>query len=282
MNGKTLVAYVKGEFYWRVRKGEETVVTDYIAPPYQLSITKNDDEITAALGEYLDAKAVAKAFKVEGKMPYKTGVAPNQPGSYTGAEVGKLWLTTLSAFAIATLIQFAYLFSADNKYIYSNHWNIPVQNRNQTIATEPFELPKRSNMLITGSSADLRNDWVELDITVLNDNNEEVRQFKQPIEYYFGSDYDGTWSEGNNFSDTLLSSLPKGNYRLLIDTDAGAFQKNQPLQLAVKIKRDVINWSNYGFTLLLLLIYPCYAGIRFLMFEKLRWSESDYTDKFWS
>jgi hypothetical protein len=280
LKGWAKVVYVKGEFYWRVKKDESTRVTDYISPPYLLSIDQNDDEINVAVGEYLKADAVAKAFNVAEKLPYRSGVAANQPGPFPKNHVSKIWLTTLMAFVLATVLQMVYAFSTKSTYLYSNTWEIAAIDKDKTISTDAFILPKRSNLLINSTSP-LNNDWLELDITLVNEQDEEIQSVKQAIEFYSGNDYDGYWSEGSTKADTLFSAIPKGTYRLLIDADAGALQNGIPVNFSIAIKRNIANWSNYGFTLMLLLLYPCYVTLRHKYFENLRWSESDRPDNFW-
>ena len=274
LKGWAKVAYVKGEFYWRVKKGESVRVADYIAPPYLLSVSSNEEEINAALGEYVDAKTVAMAFSVTEKMPYQAGVAANQPAKYPEGYVGKTWLTAVAFFILATVIQMVSSVSADNAYVYRNSWEISAADKDKTVMTDPFKLPKRGNLLLK-TYAPLTNDWLELDVALVNAKDEPVQELKQAVEYYSGSDYDGYWTEGNQFTDNLLPSVPRDEYRLLIDADAGALQQGRPVRFSVEIKRDVPFWSNYWFTLLLILIYPCYVTIRHTSFEYLRWSESD-------
>lgn len=270
----TKVAYVKGEFYWRARRGEESVVTDYINPPYMVSLTKNNEEINLALGEYIDDKIIGKAFNVNNALPYRNGVAPNQPGRYTWEEVAGVWLTTLAALVLATFIQIISSSSADNATVYNNHFDIPATGKGQTLTTESFSLPKTANLDIESFSP-LKDEWLELELNLVNEQDDSVLEGTQAMEFYSGMSYDGYyWAEGDQRTDSLFSAVPKGKYRLLIDADTGAFQKNSPTGFNITIKRDVSSWSNYWLTLLLLLIYPCYVAGRYKYTEFMRWSDS--------
>lgn len=279
--GLTKVSYVKGEFYWRVRKGEESVVTDYISPPYTLSVDQTDDEINIALGEYIEPKKIEQAFVLSSALPKPLGVGNNQPGPYTTEHVGRVWFTAIAAFVLATIVQMAAVLAADKSTVFESSFTVEPQDKNQTTVTQSFSLPRRSNLLID-SYASLANDWLELDLALVDDKNTATKEAKQAMEFYTGTDYDGYyWSEGNVDTDTLFSAVPAGNYRLLIDADSGLFLKNQPVIFHVQIKRDVSSWSNYGITLLLILLYPVYVSIRYKYFESARWLESSLSALNW-
>ncbi len=269
----TKVAYVKGEFYWRARTDEESVVTDYIAPPYMLSISQNDEEINIALGEYIDAKTIETAFALTETMPHRSGIAPNQLGRFTWDEVANLWFTAIIGIMLAFVIQLITSASADNATVYSTHFDITPAEKSQTLSTESFTLPKKSNLLITSNSP-LKDEWLELNLALVNEQDDTVLEATQAIEFYTGMDYDGYWSEGNQATDSLFSAVPKGKYKLLIDADSGAFPKNNTVTFNISIKRDVSSWSNFWLTFLMLLIYPIIAACWYRYTEYRRWSDS--------
>ncbi len=273
--GSAKVSYVKGEFYWRVRKGEESYVTDYISPPNTLSVDQGDEEINIAVGEYIEAKKIEQAFVLSMPMPKRQGVGINQPGPYSAEQVGRIWFTAIAAFLLATVVQVAGVLASNKSTVFESSFTVEPEAKNQTTVTQSFSLPRRSNLQIE-SYARLANDWLELDLALVDDANVTTKEAKQAMEFYTGTDYEGYyWSEGNFDTDTLFSAVPPGNYRLLIDADSGLFTKNQPVSFHVEVKRDVSSWSNYGFTLLLILLYPGYVTLRYKYFESARWSESD-------
>ena len=274
LTGEAIVSYVKGEFYWRVKKGERTFVADYIAPPRMLSFEKTDQEISVSLGEYIENDVVVDAFAVKGKMPYKTGVAPNQPAP-DQAWFGKLWRVAATAFAIVLAVQFTTCAIADNTEVYHEQIEVSPQQKDQTITTASFNISKAGNVLIQSSSP-IQNDWVELDMSLVNDRTNEQYELKQAIEYYQGHDGGEDWTEGSTSANTYISRVPAGSYRLLMDMDAGALMRNSPVFLSLTIMRDVPAWSNFWLATVSIFIYPLYTLLKRWRFEKTRWSESDF------
>ncbi len=66
-----------------------------------------------------------------------------------------------------------------------------------------------------------------------------------------------------------------GKYCLVIDASADAALTQMPF--TVSVVRDVVVWSNFWIGLGLLLLYPLYCWIRAGLFERARWSDSDYS-----
>jgi hypothetical protein len=275
LKGEAIVKYVKGEFYWRARRGERTFVADYIAPPYMLSVERNGQEINVSLGEYMTRNEVADAFKIDPDiLPKKRGVFANQPAPYQG-RFGKIWLVAAFAVVLAVTVQVLASSASDNAQVYLAQASISPYQKGQTLSTPSFNLPKDGNVFIR-SSALVQNDWVELGLSLVNEKTNQEYAITQAIEYYYGYDGGESWSEGKQYAETFISKIPSGNYRLLVDADAGAFQNNLPANFLLDVKRDVPNWSNFWVTIWFLMAYPFFALLRRWRFESKRWSESDY------
>jgi hypothetical protein len=95
--GLATVAYVLGEFYWKIELDETADTKDYVAPPLMLSFeqssTVTSSEINISVGRYLPHDELEAAFGVR-DLPRPWGVAPNQPAP----PVGSVVLTSTKAF----------------------------------------------------------------------------------------------------------------------------------------------------------------------------------------
>ena len=81
--GTAKVDGVLGEFYWKVQRGEQAKVADYIAPPDIISGETYPGlaEVTWSHGKYIAPKVVEDAFAVK-DLPTPEGVYLNEPNPF--------------------------------------------------------------------------------------------------------------------------------------------------------------------------------------------------------
>ena len=274
LRGGSKVQYVMGEFYWQIKLGDQSTVADYINPPYMLSMEAYKDELTWSMGEYIDAEDVRDAFKIVGGIMYPVGVAPNQPSPYAEIKRGT-WLISFIFVAALTIIQIISYGAAKNTPVFSQQLDFTPYNNGQEMVAD-VDVPYKIANLEFETYAPVDNNWLELDMDLVSTETDKKYEILQGVEYYHGYDSDGSWSEGGQRRSGILSSVPGGHYKLVISPGAGAFANGQSVSAILNIKRDVPIMSNYIYTLMLLLLYPLYLGLRSYSFEKRRWSTSDY------
>ncbi|HEY8563179.1 MAG TPA: DUF4178 domain-containing protein [Pyrinomonadaceae bacterium] len=264
-----VVEFVQGEFYWRVEQGETVRAVDFIAPPLVLSQESTKNEVNWSVGVYQTNADIEKAFGVA-DLPKPWSIAPNQPftgGFYIKAGFALLGLLFLSAI-FTTLI--------------GGFGNVPLNQTitlppttsattPQTIFSQPFELKGNRNVRIT-ANAPVSNSYAEFDVDLINEQNQEIESLFIPIEYYSGTDSDGSWTEGSQTQDATLSSLPAGKYTLRVEGTWQNFQ--QPISVNVKVEQNVARGVNFCCAFVVLAILPILALIRKFSFESRRWSES--------
>jgi len=268
-DAQAVVEFVQGEFYWRVEQGETVRAVDYVAAPLMLSEEKSKNEVNWSIGVYQTNADIEKAFGVE-DLPKPWSVAPNQPftgGFYIKAGFGMLGLLLLVAFFTTIVGGFGSV--PLNQTITlppSTSATVP-----QTAFSQPFEIKGNRNIRIT-ANAPVSNAFAEFDIDLVNEQNQEIESLFVPIEYYSGSDSDGSWTEGSQTQDATLSSLPAGKYTLRVQ---GTWQKFQePMSVNVKVEQNVARGVNFCCAFVVLAILPVLALIRKFTFESRRWSES--------
>ena len=273
--GVAVVDAVAGEFYWRVQKGDKANVADFIAPPRQLSTETCDDEITVAIGDYIQPKELTRAFGLKSRLAKPIGVAANQPSPFasTWRAVHSTYLLSL---LVATVVQLAFVTFAKNEVVTLEHFTVAAGATDKTIATQPFLLASGIANVEVETETAFQNHWLELGLSLVSESADQSYNGSQVVEYYSGSDSDGTWSEGTQRETTLIPSIPGGQYRLLIDPDSDLLRANQPAAFTVTVRRDVPSWINYLVAVLVATLYPVYLGLRHFSFEKRRWSESNF------
>lgn len=263
------VEFVTGEFYWRVEQGETVRAVDFVAPPEMLSLERSADEINWSLGTYVPIPEIERAFGVA-DLPKPWGVAPNQPftGSfyYTWAAAPLLLLVVIAIFMLP--------FTGIKSTVLSQQIVLPPMagpNQPQTAFSQSFEIKPNRNINIT-ANATVNNSWADLDIDLINDQSQEVESVNVPIEYYYGTDSDGAWTEGSPTNNAPLSSLPGGKYTLRIEGTWQDWQK--PMPVNVKVEQNVNRGVNFCCAFLALAIVPFFGIIRKFSFESARWKES--------
>lgn len=267
--GQSVVEYVKGEFYWRVRKGDQESYVDYIAPPRMLSLEKSRQEVTLSMAEYLLPEVVEKAFGIT--LPKRTGIAPNQPPPFAQV-LSRMWKVAIYALLAAFIIQ---LNSGSNTVVNASSLHVEPGSAGKSYSTPVFSVPNRSNLVVLSRAAPLQNNWMELDISLVNESSNQVYAATQALEYYSGVDDGESWSEGNTQGETYFSAIDSGNYRLIVDPAPGYIERSG-MDVSLEIKHNVAVWGNFWMIAFLILALPIYAVLYRWHFEYKRWENSDY------
>ena len=269
------VVAVLGEFYWQTSTSEKTDNQDFIDPPFVLSRESYPDlaEITWSRGEYVDGKEVGTAFGVEA-MEARTGMYLNQPNPYA-----ERWKSIRLPMFIAILILCglqAYTFwFAGLQTAYNGQFTFRRADASRVLTSDPIDLPGSSAMVTVGANANVSNNWIVLDVGLVNETTGNRYETAVDIEFYSGSDSDGPWTEGSKIGYGTISRVPAGRYRLTIEPEADPNINEMPF--SIRVSRGGVFWSNFWMMLALLLAYPLYLFFRSSSFERARWSESDIT-----
>jgi hypothetical protein len=144
------------------------------------------------------------------------------------------------------------------------------------ITVPKFTLEKSSANVQISLYAPVSNSWFYVSGEMVNNDTGASYPFEMTSEYYFGTDSDGAWSEGNATHELEISSVPGGDYYLNIDAESGDFKNTNQQQFSIQVKRDVPSWYNYWWFMFLISLSPIYTWIMMRRDEVARWSNSDY------
>jgi hypothetical protein len=263
------VEYVTGEFYWRVEQGETVRAIDYVAAPLMLSQEQTANEVNWSIGVYQTNAEVESAFNIA-DLPKPWSVAPNQP--FTGGFYIKWGLAFMAGLFVIAIAMIP-LGGFNNTPLNETVTLAPTASATtpQVAFSQQFTLKSNRNVRIT-AQAPVSNSWADLDVDLVNEQNNEVESVSIPIEYYSGTDSDGSWTEGSTAQDATLSALPGGKYTLRVE---GTWQNfGQPMPVGLKVEQNVSRGVNFCCALIVIAILPLLGIIRKFSFESKRWSES--------
>jgi hypothetical protein len=107
---------------------------------------------------------------------------------------------------------------------------------------------------------------------LINDATDEVVSVYAEPGYYFGSDSDGSWSEGSRSESKTTDEVDKGRYVLRLTT---SWDAAHPIhEVAVGVSSSGPNGCCLIFFLLLLVLWPGFAMFSSNAFERRRWEDS--------
>lgn len=265
------VCYVLGEFYWRVQVGERCAVSDYIAPPLQLSQERSDREIVWSQAEYLEPAALKSAFRLDAPLPVKVGIAPNQPSPYA-AQWPKLRRTLWAFIGLLIVGQIVTVLLSSHQQAHQQTFAFNAAAPSQT--SDAFALSGRPSNLVIRAETSLSNQWVYFDMALINRETGDRYAISRELGYYHGFEDGEHWSEGSASDEAVLSAIPAGLYHLSVDAEQPPAAPT--VTATFTLTRDAPSWSNFLLALLGLLIAPGLFYWRARAFERSRWADSDH------
>jgi hypothetical protein len=265
------VSYVVGEFYWKVEVGEPAWTSDYIAPPLILSKETTDTELTWSIGEYIEPEVVWSSFQLKTLVPARIGIAPNQPSPFRERSAA-IWRTWVVLFLTAVFVQILFLLLSNNKVVYDNAFAFHQTDAEKARVTEIFDVPGRPSNVVIQSRANLSNNWLFLNMALINEETGTAYDFGRELSYYSGVEGGEAWSEGSLRDEVILPEVPGGRYYLRIEPDSEA----RDINYSIRVYRDVPRWSYFFYTIGALFVFPVVHWFRGRAHEMKRWSESDH------
>lgn len=273
--------YVMGEFPWQVRVGDTATVDDFTAPPLSVTSEATGDEVTWSLGEYVQSAEIWKAFRLPGAPPSPIGVYSNQPSPYTG-KVASAWSTFFKLLLVLFALMIAMHMLLRGETVFQKNYTYSTAPAGENSFVTPiFEIRGRTAPVEVKVDTDLENDWASFAMALINDETGAVYDFGKEINYYYGRDSDGNWTEGNRSASWTIPNVPAGKYYMRVEPDMDDEQpasllKTHHVSYNVTVTRGAYGYVWFLFAALLLFIPPIWATVRTFSFESARWRESDY------
>ncbi|MFC3441171.1 DUF4178 domain-containing protein [Sphingobium rhizovicinum] len=285
------VTRVVGEFYWRVKVGEEVRASDYVRPGYMLSLEQDEREKNWTISELLTAREIRSAFDVAPLPVWLPGMTPlaHQPSPYARRIKG--WWP-IAALAFVALMVLAGLFG---RTMQPQGFSLTVTPDGPAVSQTfgPIVLPLgRQAMTVDALTPAIEQGWVDIDISFVDRKTQDSYDAYAINEQYSGQDSDGYWSEGSRSQTLKVASLPAGTYDLVVEAQAhhwgssgswaydaasGTYRTEglPPVELSLTVARGARFASNFWLAVFMILVPPLLMLVLHILFENARLAQKD-------
>ena len=165
-------------------------------------------------GVHISKHDVKRAFKIA-HMPYYTGVGIVQPYYFDIKQA-------INIFCIAALLiclfQLYVYTSRTNETVFAQTINF-TDVRDKEMVSSSFTLSGGSAPLKVNAFSGVDNSWANIQLSLVNENTNEVVYTSRDIEQYHGYEDGESWSEGSQSEDFNLCGVSSGQYHFLISAE---------------------------------------------------------------
>jgi ribosomal protein S27AE len=315
--GTATVGGVLGEFYWKVQRGEQAEVADYIDPPEIVSGETYPGlaEVTWSHGKYITPKEVEDAFAVK-DLPAPEGVYLNQPNPFAKKWREVRWPFFLSlpilffvwAFTIpheVKLLEAPFVFQRPLApapgptvtpipgSLFDTIYKLQQQSRpsatpTSTPVSPPPTVDTQQTLVTPHFQLDGGDQRVEIEANAGVDNswldldmdlvNAKTNEtIPAPLEISYYHGYDSDGSWTEGDKNSSIALPAVPAGEYFLTIEPSADTKIDRLPFTVRVKSGGVFFGNCIVVLLLVMFYPIMVLWRGIRREKARWSESDFT-----
>ncbi len=231
-HGAPVVDFVVGEFYWKVMVGDTSQTVDYVAPPRILSLERSQNEVSWSEGEYVDPKALFRAFGLRDAPLVPIGVSPCQPNPHT------LTLPAITFALLAflfSLVAIVYELGRHTRVLADTQLSMPPSDtaiaegrgaRPPVTFLPSFDVSDGPTTLKVELETNIDNGWASLSTSLLNETTGQVQELDLLAERYAGRTDGESWSEGDTDADGYYGELHAGRYALRLSPAWDAWPQN--------------------------------------------------------
>ncbi|MFA5140203.1 MAG: DUF4178 domain-containing protein [Elusimicrobiota bacterium] len=260
--GDAVLDEAEGELTWIAKPGDTVKAVDCITPPRIFTVEKSGQELEYFVGSYVDPQEVYEAFGLKETPPAPSGIYACQPFiSSPSLEQCKRWSVAFAA-AFLGLFLHAMLFPGGT-HIFSQDLTSSSEPQGM-VTTEPFTITRPDTICRVDVDAPVSNSWLWLGFDVLDETGLDVGEFSTQVDYYYGSDSEGSWTEGGTHDSALIKIADPGTYRLRVAAEGGSGEVSDQVSMpfSVRIRADYKPLRYY------LIAFLLTAGLAVLLFSK--------------
>jgi hypothetical protein len=179
------------------------------------------------------------------------------------------------ALAAAVLVVAVLRLLTSDRPVFEGRYVFEPFSQNSAFVTDAFTLDGRPSSVGVSLDTNLSNNWMFVNLALVNETTNVALDFGRELEYYFGVEDGESWSSGSRRGRVVVPNVPAGRYYLRVEPE-GDTATRTPIVYSIEVRRDTPVWLFYGVALGLLAVPPLFISWRHHAFERRRWYESDY------
>ena len=265
---KTSTISFIGAFSYDLIDVKNTTSMDFVSPPNFISVERTDRDNELFIGRYLSTNEIQSIFRTHHFDHPQSGTVGMAQPFLKGLNVPKFNRLLLWFSISFTIFHIININLKSNETIITS--NQPYTNSGKEVVSKPFILNDQleSYYITFDAFSNLRNQWIEDQITLVNERTGEEREFSLGLEYYSGVDSGYSWEEGSEEGSISISDVQPGKYHIKEKIISSSPEDRLPFYMSVK-KGAPSNW-NYWMVIISLALILLILNYRYSRFEEKR------------
>lgn len=204
-----------GEFSFDAIGTNDVFSAEYVSPPYLFSIEIDENKTKEFFfGHYIKTSQIRKQFPTE-QVPFAdTSILGMAEPIMGGLEKKKVNFYGMIGLGILAVLFVLFKMFESDAYVLGQ--DIAQTEDKKEYISQPFVLDEQltGHYLEFNGASTPSNEWLEAQLTLVNEQTGEEREVALGIEYYSGVDDGYSWSEGSFDTEVYLSGVKPGKYHL--------------------------------------------------------------------
>jgi hypothetical protein len=172
-------------------------------------------------GRHFPNSELKKAFKTFDFLPSKNGYGIVQPFFINTKQLINIFGV---AAIIISLLQFYFYITRSNYEVYRDSIRFDAV-RDKELISKSFELKGASAPLEVKLYSNVNNSWANIELSLVNEKNNETEYASKDIEQYHGYEDGESWSEGSTNENFSICGVNPSKYHFAISAQKQGFEK---------------------------------------------------------
>ena len=236
--GSSSIHWVEGQLPYVAKVNDGSEYCDAAKAPYLLSMEKSADEVEYFEARYMQRQEVADSFDLAlGEIPVPAEKAAHQ--SYPISPFRKQALLCMLVFAALNSVA---IMNSNSNGTYVQDFAFSHADWKSEVLSSPFAVTQDDSVVRLMVTTQVDNDWVYVDLGLLDDDRRVLHEFGTTIQQYHGVAGGESWREGGRGHTFHMKISKAGNYRVLLLGQAQTYQGKISLEVSQGCTLNEMNW----------------------------------------